>query len=118
MNHTTTRTAGALALLAGAVLLAAQTNEPIVKLEKFVLEEKVSDPMGILPNAEGGSVFGLGLKPVDTPRSISMVTAEMIDLFDIDDINDLVSLKTGAAYWVAIKGPGPVTWTIATNVGA
>lgn len=100
MNHTITRMAGAFALLAGAVSLKAQTTEgqtteSIVKLEKFVLDEKAVDPMGILPNAEGGSVFGLGLKPVDTPRSISMVTAEMIDLFDIDDINDLVSLTSG-----------------------
>lgn len=30
--------------------------------------------------------------------------------------NDLTSLKTGSAYWIAIKGPGNVTWTIATNV--
>ncbi|MGE5596647.1 MAG: hypothetical protein ACM3S1_11510 [Hyphomicrobiales bacterium] len=30
--------------------------------------------------------------------------------------NDLVTLETGQAYWVAIKGPDSVTWTIATNV--
>jgi hypothetical protein len=30
--------------------------------------------------------------------------------------NDLSSLQTGEAYWIAIKGPGDVTWTIATNV--
>lgn len=27
--------------------------------------------------------------------------------------NDLAFLHTGQAYWVAIKGPGPVSWTIA-----
>jgi hypothetical protein len=32
--------------------------------------------------------------------------------------NDLTSLRTGSAYWIAIKAPGPVTWTIATNVGS
>lgn len=31
--------------------------------------------------------------------------------------NDLVALKTGEAYWIAIKGPGSVTWTYATHVG-
>jgi hypothetical protein len=32
--------------------------------------------------------------------------------------NDLASLDNGAAYWIAIEGPGNVTWTIATHVGA
>jgi len=30
--------------------------------------------------------------------------------------NDLTALKTGQAYWIAIKAPGPVSWTYATNV--
>jgi hypothetical protein len=30
--------------------------------------------------------------------------------------NDLTVLRTGNAYWIAIKAPGPVTWTYATNV--
>ncbi len=32
--------------------------------------------------------------------------------------NDLVGLKRGQAYWIAIVGPASVTWTYATNVGA
>jgi hypothetical protein len=30
--------------------------------------------------------------------------------------NDLTNLQQGDAYWIAIKAPGPVTWTIATDV--
>jgi hypothetical protein len=30
--------------------------------------------------------------------------------------NDLTALENGAAYWIAIKGPDPVTWTIATDI--
>lgn len=30
--------------------------------------------------------------------------------------NDLTRLNRGDAYWIAIKGPGNVTWTIATHV--
>jgi hypothetical protein len=30
--------------------------------------------------------------------------------------NDLTHLRQGQAYWIAIKAPGPVTWTYATNV--
>ncbi|MFN0148165.1 MAG: hypothetical protein ACKVT1_16795 [Dehalococcoidia bacterium] len=36
---------------------------------------------------------------------------------NVPGANDLVSLKNGSAYWIAIKAPGPTTWTIATNVG-
>lgn len=32
---------------------------------------------------------------------------------DVPGANDLAVLRTGQAYWVAIKGPGPVSWTIA-----
>jgi len=35
---------------------------------------------------------------------------------NVPGANDLVSLETGEAYWIAITGPSSVTWTIATNV--
>jgi hypothetical protein len=35
---------------------------------------------------------------------------------NVPGANDLVTLEKGAAYWIAIKGPSSVTWTIATNV--
>lgn len=92
------RRAGLAAALLAAGPLCAQTApapEPITQLEKFVLDEKTLDPVGVIPNAPADSVFGMGLKSIDTPRSISVVTAEMIDLFDIDDINDLVALAAG-----------------------
>lgn len=35
---------------------------------------------------------------------------------DIPGANNLTSFSAGQAYWIAIKGPGSVTWTITTNV--
>ncbi len=35
---------------------------------------------------------------------------------NVPGANDLTSLKTGQAYWIAITGPSSVTWTIASNV--
>ena len=35
---------------------------------------------------------------------------------NIPGANDLVSLQSGQAYWIAITGPSSVTWTIASNV--
>ena len=40
------------------------------------------------------------------------------DGVNVPGANDLVTLDLGSAYWIAIKGPGALTWTIATNVGA
>jgi hypothetical protein len=36
---------------------------------------------------------------------------------DVPGANDLTALQMGDAYWIAIVGPGSVTWTVATNVG-
>ena len=35
---------------------------------------------------------------------------------NVPGANDLTSLKTGQAFWIAITGPGSVTWTVASNV--
>ncbi|MBA4181586.1 MAG: hypothetical protein C0506_13430 [Anaerolinea sp.] len=35
---------------------------------------------------------------------------------NVPGANDLTALKAGSAYWIAITGPGSVTWTIASNV--
>ncbi len=35
---------------------------------------------------------------------------------NVPGANDLTQLKKGQAYWIAIKGPSSVTWTIASNV--
>ena len=36
---------------------------------------------------------------------------------NVPGANDLTSLKNGQAFWIAIVGPGSVTWTVASNVG-
>jgi Domain of unknown function DUF11 len=36
---------------------------------------------------------------------------------NVPGANNLTSLSTGQAYWIAITGPGSVTWTVTTNVG-
>ncbi|MEO6397872.1 MAG: hypothetical protein ABIP13_05350, partial [Tepidiformaceae bacterium] len=35
---------------------------------------------------------------------------------NVPGANDLTTLKAGQAFWIAITGPGSVTWTIASNV--
>jgi hypothetical protein len=52
-------------------------TEPIVTLERFIASETIDDPNSILPNDPNGAL-GLLKKPVETPRSMSVVSSEMI----------------------------------------
>jgi len=38
------------------------------------------------------------------------------DGVDIPGANDLTGLRTGNAYWIAIKGPSSITWSVVTDV--
>ena len=35
---------------------------------------------------------------------------------DVPGANDLTGLNLGDAYWIAIKGPSSITWTVVTDV--
>lgn len=69
---------------------AAADKEPIHVLEKFVLEEKVEDPMGVMPKEPTGAAFGLSLTPLETPRSMTFLSGEMLEQYGVNDIADLV----------------------------
>lgn len=63
-------------------------SEPIVTLEKFVTSETIEDPNALLPN-DPNSAFGLLKKPVETPRSMSVVSSEMISNLSLSNVQDL-----------------------------
>ncbi len=63
-------------------------NEPVVTLEKFVTSETIEDPNAILPN-DPNSALGLFKKPVETPRSMSVVSSEMISNLSLSNVQDL-----------------------------
>lgn len=65
-----------------------QTTEPIVTLEKFITSETNLDPNYILPN-DPSDATGLLKKPVETPRSLSVVSSEMIANLSLSNVQDL-----------------------------
>lgn len=85
-------------LLLPAVAFAADTSppkppsdanpEPIVTLEKFVSNEKNLDPNYILPN-DPNDATGLLKRPVETPRSLTVVSSEMITNLSLSNVQDL-----------------------------
>jgi iron complex outermembrane receptor protein len=79
-----------------AAMLHAQTaakpdapgTEPIITLEKFVTSEKNDDPNYILQN-DPNDATGFMKKPVETPRSMSVVSSEMISNLSLTNVTDL-----------------------------
>lgn len=65
-------------------------------LETLETVEEIEDPIGVLPEMKVDSVFGLGLTALETPRSLSVVTGDMIDQYGINSVNDVVSITPGA----------------------
>jgi iron complex outermembrane receptor protein len=74
----------------------ASKDDP-VKLKDYTVEESYDDNLGIMPSATAGSsVFGLDKPLVETPRSVTEVSAELIKSYGLRDINDLVRMTPGA----------------------
>ena len=84
----------------GCVLAAtvhAQTSETVTELERFIAEESaIADSGDVLPTSRPvGSVFG-PLAVVDLPRSVTVLTPELMRQFDIQDFSDLARIGAGA----------------------
>lgn len=84
-------------VLAFGVSLRAQSTkpvpvEPVVELEKFVMEEHIEDPAGVLPKAPIAGVFGGTKSILETPRAISSVSTEMLEQYGIENIEGLAAI--------------------------
>lgn len=89
-----------LALLIGlgcaAVAPFAFAQNDVVELETYTAEGQVEDTLGIMPNQPVKSVFGFGKTILETPRGVTSVSADMMESYNITDINDLVMISPGA----------------------
>ncbi len=63
-------------------------TESIVTLEKFVASEKNSDPNAVLLN-DPVNASGFSMKPVETPRSLTVVSSELISNLALSNVTDL-----------------------------
>ncbi len=84
--------------------LAADPKEPIVLLDKFVVG-RGEDPNSLMPN-QPIDTLGLSKKIVETPRSISVVSGDMIEKFNIGELADLArfSPSTYTAFSFGVQG--------------
>ncbi len=98
-----------IALISTASFLDAQTTEEkkesenIVVMEKFVADEK-ADPNGVLPPPN--DAFGMSKPVFEIPRSISTVSGEMVEKFNINELVDMAKFvpSTYTAFSFGIQG--------------
>ncbi|MFZ5496450.1 MAG: TonB-dependent receptor domain-containing protein [Verrucomicrobiota bacterium] len=100
-------------LLLGLTAALAQTTAPaagesVTELEKFIITESTGYDAGdVLPTSRPvDSVFGPGMSVFDLPRSVTVVTPELMRRFDLQSLADLGRLGAGtqAANYFGIAG--------------
>lgn len=65
---------------------------PVTRLSSIQVTE---DPRRVLPNAASDSSFGFAKPLLETPRSVSFISEETIDLFGLSAVEDLVRMVPG-----------------------
>lgn len=98
----------ALALAVGAGNAAAQNAaegaaDDVVELEKYVTEGIGEDPIGIIPNEPVDSVFGFDKSILETPRSVSVLSDDLMSAYGIETALD-VSKIVPSTYTTSIFG--------------
>lgn len=73
----------------------ATPGEPVVTLERFVTSESVDDPTYVLPTQPVESAFGFSKSVLETPRSVSLISAETIDRMSLTAVEDLARVVPG-----------------------
>lgn len=74
---------------------AAGSTERIVTLERFVTNESIDDPTYVLPTQPVEGAFGFSKSVLETPRSVSLISAEMIDRMSLTAVEDLARVVPG-----------------------
>src|SRR6185503_3859730 len=78
----------ALASLAESVEAQPDAPAPDGGITDVILV--TADPNRILPNAPSASSFGFNKPLLETPRAVSIISEETIDLFGLSAVEDLV----------------------------
>lgn len=78
--------------------LSAQSgnDEDLVVLEGFITIDEGVDLYDVLPSRPTSSVFGTSRTIAETPRSITLIEGELIDLYGIRTVNDFVAVTAGS----------------------
>ncbi len=93
MNYRNVRQLVALSALLSAVTAVA----PVAVAEEEVMEEVVvTGDLNSLPGEDVKSIFGFNKSILETPRSVSTVSEELMDRMNMQDIDELVTVSPGS----------------------
>ena len=81
-----------LAISLASALAFAESRDPDDDIEEIV----VTGDLDSLPGDEIRSVFGFGKTLLETPRSVSTVSDQMMERFIVRDIDELIALAPGS----------------------
>jgi outer membrane receptor protein involved in Fe transport len=70
----------------------AKAEEDVTALSDIAVTE---DPTRFLPSESSGSSFGFNKPILETPRSVSFISREQIDLYDLSSVTDLGRVVAG-----------------------
>ncbi|MES2694249.1 MAG: TonB-dependent receptor [Verrucomicrobiota bacterium] len=70
-------------------------DESIITLEKFIASEKLADPNSVLNRQPLGTAVGFARMLEDTPRSISVISSELVDKIGIRDPDQFYRIMPG-----------------------
>ena len=84
-------------LALGAFLSAVTAVIPAAVAEEDVMEEVVvTGDLNSLPGEDVKSIFGFNKSILETPRSVSTVSEELMDRMNMQDIDELVTVSPGS----------------------
>jgi iron complex outermembrane receptor protein len=71
---------------------SSSPEEAIVKLDRFVVDGKGDDPIGLINNEPLGSVFGFKKSILETPRALTVISDELMTAYGIESALDVTKL--------------------------
>ncbi|MEO0378078.1 MAG: TonB-dependent receptor plug domain-containing protein, partial [Cyanobacteria bacterium P01_A01_bin.17] len=75
---------------------AQESDETSAESDEDKIERiQVTGSLGSLPGQDVESVFGFGKSILETPRSVSTISDEQLERFNIGDIDELVAFAPG-----------------------
>ena len=94
----------------------ADEEGDVAELEDFVVSEIVDD-LSILPSEPSEGAFGLSLSLLETPRSVTEVSSDLIKTYALRSVDDLVRLTPGAftSSFFGIRGAMDIRGEAADN---
>lgn len=81
----------------------AQGNDDVVELEDYIATGNAVDPIGILPTEPVDSVFGFDKSLLETPRSVTVLSDELMSNYGIENALD-VSKVVPSTFTTSIFG--------------